>query len=70
MEEQKMSIFQRKKIEYHLRNGSPLPVNKQPAAYKMTTTKCRSGIDFMHAKAARRRTLAAIRASGALEYEK
>lgn len=69
MTEQKLSILQRNKIESYLENGSPLPPRKEPNL-RMKTTKCRSSIDFMRARTAKRRTLEAIKASGALDTEK
>lgn len=67
MEEQKMSILQRSRIENYLKNGAPLP---KPTPLRMNTTKCRPNIDFHRARTAKRRTLAAIKASGALEFDK
>lgn len=67
MEEQKMSILQRSRIENYLKNGAPLP---KPTPLRTNTTKCRPNVDFLRARTAKRRTLAAIKASGALEYDK
>lgn len=73
MEEQKMTIFQRDKLKYYLRNGDPLPL---PKFYppKMTTQQqyehqLASQI-IMRANSARKRTLNEIKASGAFQQEK
>lgn len=67
MDEQKMSIIQRGRIENYLKNGAPLP---KPTPLHMNTTKCRPNVDFLRARTAKRRTLAAIKASGVLDYDK
>lgn len=67
MEEQKMTILQRNRINSFLRSGNSLPLPKPTRA---TTTNCRPGIDFMRASAARRRTLQAIKASGAMDRDR
>lgn len=61
MEEQKLSIMQRNKINYILRSGQSLPVSKPIAK---ATNNSFPGLDKMRAKNARRRTLDAIKASG------
>lgn len=65
MEEQKMSIIQRNKINQILRSGKSLPtaMNK-----KKSTPNGFPAIDKMRAKNARRRTLDSILASG--DYER
>lgn len=62
-----MSILQRNKVNSYLRSGDPLP---SPKPTKILRTNCRDGIDFSQAKAAKRRTLNAIRASGDLDRER
>lgn len=69
MEEQKMTILQRNKLEYYLRTGSPLPppTTNKP---KPDSVNRRHSFDFRRIKMAQRRTLDIIKASGALDYEK
>lgn len=68
MEEQKLSILQRNKINYILRSGEPLPTSKP--ARRVTSTNCFPAPDLLHAKNARRRTLDAIKASGGYDRTK
>lgn len=68
MEEQKLSILQRNKINYILRSGQPLPASTPPK--KTATTECFPGLDLMQSKMARRRTLDAIKAGGGYERTK
>lgn len=68
MEEQKLSILQRNKINYILRSGQPLPASTPPK--KTAPTECFPGLDLMHTKMARRRTLDAIKAGGGYERTK
>lgn len=63
MEEQKLSILQRDKINYVLRSGESLPTSKCKGKPNNFPTP-----DLMRDKNARRRTLEAIKASG--EYER
>lgn len=67
MEEQKLSIMQRNKINYILRSGQSLPVSKPIAK---TTDKSFPGLDKMRMKNARRRTLDEIKASGGYDRAK
>lgn len=68
-----MTMFQRNKVNYHLRNGEPLPpprtsaaANVGPADYEEQL----AGAILSRAKSARKRTLDAITASGALEPDR
>lgn len=67
MAEQKMSILQRSNVESFLRNGKPLP---KPSPFKTPSLDCRSGYDYLRARTAKKRTLAAIKASGAHDVAK
>lgn len=67
MDEQKMSILQRSRINDYLQRGASLP---KPTPLRMNMTKCRPNVDFLRARIAKRRTLNAIKASGALDNEK
>lgn len=67
MDEQKMTILQRNRIENYMKNGAPLP---KPTPLRTYTTTCRPNIDILGGRTAKRRTLAAIKASGAFEPEK
>lgn len=66
MEEQKMTMFQRNKVEYFLRNGTPLP----PPSVPEKPTENGSKFHGMRAKTAIKRSLETIQASGAFKYEK
>lgn len=68
MEEQKLSILQRNKINYILRSGEPLPTSKP--LRKTATTNCFPAPDLLRAKNAKRRTLDAIKASGGYDQVK
>lgn len=68
MEEQKLSISQRNKINYILRSGEPLPTSKP--LRKATSTNCFPAPDLLRAKNAKRRTLDAIKASGGYDRAK
>lgn len=68
MEEQKLSILQRNKINYILRSGEPLPKSKP--LRKATSTNCFPAPDLLRAKNAKRRTLDAIKASGGYDRAK
>lgn len=70
MEEQKLSIMQRNKINYILRSGQPLPSSSSKPKPKMTLTGCFPAVDLMRMKNARRRTLDAIKASGGYDRTK
>lgn len=68
MEEQKLTMFQRNKVNYHLRNGDPLPAPKQT---KVPDYEEELAYEIMHrAKIAQKRSLDTIKASGAFEIEK
>lgn len=67
MEEQKLSILQRNKINYILRSGQPLPTSNP---LKKIKTECFPGLDLMRSKNARRRTLDAIKADGCYDRAK
>lgn len=69
MEEQKLSILQRDKINYILRSGQPLPVSK-PKQKTSAITNCFPAVDLMRMKNARRRTLDSIKASGGYDRSK
>lgn len=69
MEEQKLSILQRDKINYILRSGQPLPVSK-PKQKTSSITNCFPAVDLMRMKNARRRTLDSIKASGGYDRSK
>lgn len=62
-----MSILQRNRINSFLRSGDSLPV---PKPIRVTSTNCRPGVDLMCVRAAQRRTLQAIRASGAFDRDR
>lgn len=68
MEEQKLSILQRNKMNYILRSGESLPTSRP--VRKTTKTNCFPAPDLLHAKNARRRTLDAIKASGGYDRAK
>lgn len=70
MEEQKMSILQRSQIESYLRRGEPLPQSKPKVSFKSKSTDCWPGADLMRPKSTKRRTLTAIKASGAHDRDK
>lgn len=72
MEEQKLTMLQRNKVNYHLRNGDSLPPTKAYEPEKSPTYEDRLAFEIMNrAKtAARRRSFEAIQASGAFEIEK
>lgn len=61
MEEQKLSILQRSKINYILRSGQTLPASTPK---RKQTTDGFLGLDVMRAKNTRRRTLDTIKESG------
>lgn len=66
MEESRLTMLQRKKINYHLRNGEPLPIfpeNKKPP-------KADPAPSHLRARSCRRRTLDAIKESDAFNIEK
>lgn len=67
MEEQKLSILQRDKINYILRSGQPLPVSKPK---QKTAANGFPAVDLMRMKNARRRTLDSIKASGGYDRSK
>lgn len=75
MEEQHLTMFQRNKVNYHLRNGDPLPP-PQPPKYERLPHHQQDYEDqlameiMMRAKTARKRSLDNIKASGAFEIEK
>lgn len=67
MQEQKLSILQRNKINYILRSGQSLPAAIQK---KKPNTECFPANDLMREKIARRRSLNLIKASGDYDREK
>lgn len=71
MEEQKLTMFQRNKVNYHLRNGEPLPPPRVPAREKANDYEEQLAFEIMmRAKSARKRTLDTIVATGAYKIEK
>lgn len=62
MEEQKLSILQRDKINYILRSGESLPISK-----RHVKSNDFPAVDLMRERNARRRTLEVIKASGGYE---
>lgn len=66
MEEQKLSILQRNKINYILRTGESLPEQKK----KKPNNKSFPEFDLMRAKNAKRRSLELIKASGGYDRVK
>lgn len=66
MEEQKLSILQRNKINYILRTGESLPEQKK----KKLNTRSFTQFDLMRAKNAKRRSLEIIKASGGYDRAK
>lgn len=71
MEEQKLTMFQRNKVNYHLRNGDPLPPPKIPQRDRTNDYEEQLAFEIMlRAKSARKRTLDTIKAAGAYEIEK
>lgn len=72
MEEQKLTMFQRNKVNYHLRNGEPLPPPRMPPApEKSHDYEEQLAYEIMmRAKTARKRSLDAIRATGAYDIQK
>lgn len=71
MEEQHLTMFQRSKVNYHLRNGEPLPPPRQPKYERAQDYEEQLAIEIMmRAKNARKRSLEVIQASGAFEIEK
>lgn len=67
MEESRLTMLQRKKINYHLRNGDPLPIWQQNIK---KPTKSSNPQYFNRAKSCRRRTLDSIMESDAFNVEK
>lgn len=66
MEESRLTMMQRKKIDYHLRNGDPLPIPREPK-HRLS---CSTVPNEYRAKSCRRRTLDSIIASDAFNIEK
>lgn len=68
-----MTIFQRDKLKYYLRNGDPLPIPKfsppKLTAQQHYENHLASQI-IMRANSARKRSLEEIKASGAFQQEK
>ena len=67
MEESRLTMMMRKKINYHLRNGDPLPLPEvpkppQPTEHDFTVTDI-----LRRARCARRKNLETIKASGAYD---
>lgn len=71
MEEQHLTMFQRNKVNYHLRNGDPLPPPRKPKFERAQDYEDQLAMEIMmRAKTARKRSLDVIQASGAFEVEK
>lgn len=71
MEEQRLTMSQRNKVNYHLRNGDPLPPPRKPQRERQQDYEDRLALEIMQrAKSSRKRTLDLIQASGDLEIEK
>lgn len=71
MEEQHLTMFQRNKVNYHLRNGEPLPPPRKPKHERPQDYEDQLAMEIMmRAKTARKRSLDVIQASGAFEIEK
>lgn len=71
MEEQKLTMFQRNKVNYHLRNGDPLPPPRTIQPEKSPDYEERLAFEIMlRAKSARKRTLETIKANGAYTIDK
>lgn len=72
MAEQKLTMFQRNRVNYHLRNGDPLPLPRPIARrHRQFDYEEHLASEIMQrARSARKRTLGEIQASGALEAEK
>uniref|UniRef100_A0A1A9Z3G9 Uncharacterized protein n=1 Tax=Glossina pallidipes TaxID=7398 RepID=A0A1A9Z3G9_GLOPL len=67
MKESKMSMLMRKQIDYHIRNGEPLPKPKSPRVNTSMDPDKEALEILKKARNAKRKSLAAIRASGAYE---
>lgn len=71
MAEQQMTMFQRNKVNYHLRNGEPLPPPRKPQLERVQDYEDKLALEIiMRAKTARKRSLEVIKSSGAFEMEK
>lgn len=71
MEEQKLTMFQRNKVNYNLRNGDPLPRPRAAVRSSGQDYEDRLAVEIMQrAKSARKRSLNVIQASGAFETER
>lgn len=70
MEEQKMTMFQRNKMNYYLRNGEPLPPPQPPKQMTEAQLKMQEYEMIIRERAHRKRTLEDIINSGAYEFEK
>lgn len=60
-------MFQRNKVEYHLRAGTPLPLHLFP---QQKPSANRSASCQVRGRTARRRTVESIQASGVLERQR
>lgn len=69
MEESRLTMLQRKKINYHLRNGDPLPIWQQNIN-KKPLKQCSDPQYYNRAKSCCRRTLDSIMESDAFNVEK
>ena len=67
MEEAKLTILQRNRINYHLRSGSPLPLPKEPKPEQDYSNFLPMPV---HKKNIKRRSLQTIIENGAFDHEK
>lgn len=71
MEEAHLTMMQRKKLNYHLRNGDPLPQpNQQESNLVCDDENMQAYRIMMRVRNSRRRSLDVIKASGAYEKDK
>lgn len=74
MEEAHLTMMQRKNINYHLRNGNPLPLPALENPLSKMAGKYDESVQayeiIMRAKNARKRSLDTIKASGAYKLER
>jgi hypothetical protein len=75
MEESKLSMMQRKSIDYHLRSGNPLPnptetYQRKPVQYDFEQQQAYEIMKRAQARNGKRRNLNAIIESGAFDIER
>lgn len=70
MEESKLTMMQRKKIDYHLRKGEPLPLPERQKPIVQHDEHQQAYEIIMRARNVRKRSLDTIKASGAYSYDK